>query len=88
VRCQAGHCTTAFHPLCARNSGHYLTTREVHPGKPAHRVYCSLHSQAQREKDMGLAATTSLVSSHPFSLLSTPQSIVRPRNTQTWGTMP
>ena len=65
MRCKAGHCTCAFHPLCARNNGQYLATREGPLGKPAYRIYCPQHSQAQREKDSGLAAAAAQVPPPP-----------------------
>ena len=56
IRCNAGHCATAFHPLCARNNGQHLATREgPTAGRAVHRAYCALHSDAQREKDIGHA---------------------------------
>lgn len=56
VRCNAGHCATAFHPLCARNNGQHLTTRNSGPGgSMLRRIYCVVHSNAQREKDLGHA---------------------------------
>ncbi len=60
MRCKSGHCTSAFHPLCARNNRQYLTIREV-AGKLAYRIYCPQHSQMQRDKDLGLAHTSSQV---------------------------
>ena len=51
LRCNAGHCSLAFHALCARNAGLYLAVRGD-PGKQqAYRAYCVQHSQMQRRKD-------------------------------------
>lgn len=52
IQCNSGHCATAFHPLCARNNGQYLTAREGSAGRIVHRAYCTPHSSAQRSKDM------------------------------------
>ena len=52
IRCNAGHCTSAFHPLCARNNGQYLTARESNTGQAMYRAYCPVHSSAQRAKDL------------------------------------
>ena len=51
VRCNYGHCATGFHPLCGRNVGLYLTLREG-GSKPTPRVYCCMHSDIQRRKDL------------------------------------
>ena len=56
IRCNAGHCATAFHPLCARNNGQHLAAREGSAGKTVYRAYCALHSNAQREKDLDSAS--------------------------------
>ena len=56
MRCNAGHCATAYHPLCGRNNGQYLAIREgPAAGRSVYRSYCALHSEAQREKDLGHA---------------------------------
>ncbi|KAK9845819.1 hypothetical protein WJX81_003269 [Elliptochloris bilobata] len=52
LRCNAGHCAAAAHALCARNAGHYLAVRGGECGQRAnYRVYCPVHSDAQRRKD-------------------------------------
>ena len=52
VRCNLGHCSSAFHPLCARNAGLYLAIRPGAGNSPSvYRIYCSLHSGPQRDKD-------------------------------------
>lgn len=52
IRCNLGHCATAFHPLCARNAGLYLVSRPGTGGASAvHRAYCEVHSDMQRERD-------------------------------------
>lgn len=53
IRCSQGHCSVPFHPLCARNAGHYLS---VHPtgNKTVYRAFCANHSQQARNKDRDL----------------------------------
>ena len=46
-----GSCSYAFHVLCARNCGLYLTVRLDQQGRPLHRIYCAVHSPAQKERD-------------------------------------
>ena len=52
-RCNAAHCTTAFHPLCARNAGHYLTVRDT-GSKTVYKAFCAQHSHQARAKDRDL----------------------------------
>lgn len=62
IRCAQGHCSVPFHPLCARNAGHYLS---VHPtsSKTVYRAFCATHSQQARNKDqeMGISIEVLLV---------------------------
>ena len=53
IRCSQGHCSIAFHPLCARNAGQYLS---VHPTgtKTVYKAFCAHHSQQARNKDREL----------------------------------
>lgn len=53
IRCSASHCTAAFHPLCARNAGHYLTVRDT-GSKTVYKAFCAQHSQQARAKDRDL----------------------------------
>ncbi|PSC71102.1 peregrin isoform X2 [Micractinium conductrix] len=51
---QPGGCATAFHVLCARNIGLYLTIRpdpSRKTGQVQYRGYCALHSAAQQARD-------------------------------------
>ncbi|KAL4435851.1 hypothetical protein ABPG77_000613 [Micractinium sp. CCAP 211/92] len=50
---QPSGCGNAFHVLCARNIGLYLTIRPDPSRKAAvqYRVYCALHSPAQQARD-------------------------------------
>ena len=41
VKCGGKNCTQHVHPLCARNSGGYLTTRDV-GGRIVHRTFCQV----------------------------------------------
>lgn len=63
IRCSASHCTAAFHPLCARNAGHYLTVRET-GSKTLYKAFCAQHSnQARaRDRDMGIGVEVSTCS--------------------------
>ncbi|KAK9810852.1 hypothetical protein WJX73_002323 [Symbiochloris irregularis] len=51
VLCSTPHCSVAFHPLCARNSGCYLARRPGPHGTLLHRAYCRQHSEVQQERD-------------------------------------
>lgn len=51
-----GPCQYSFHVLCARNCGLYLTVRMDQQNRPLHRIYCAVHSPAQRERDAQAAA--------------------------------
>lgn len=53
IRCSASHCTAAFHPLCARNAGHYLTVRDT-GSKMVYKAFCAQHSEQARAKDSDL----------------------------------
>ncbi|EFN53262.1 hypothetical protein CHLNCDRAFT_58651 [Chlorella variabilis] len=55
---QPGGCPTAFHVLCARNIGLYTAVRPDPARKSAwqYRVYCALHSKAQKDRDERLLA--------------------------------
>lgn len=46
VPCSFGHCGQAFHPLCARRAGMYLSSAG---GK--HRLFCMRHSNQARDRD-------------------------------------
>lgn len=50
VKCGGKNCTQFVHPLCARNSGGYLTTRDV-GGRIVHRAFCQVHAEAARRRD-------------------------------------
>lgn len=51
IQCAFGACQHAFHVLCARNVGLYLSARNDTQGRPQYKVYCAVHGPAQREKD-------------------------------------
>jgi hypothetical protein len=51
VECPRDGCHQAFHVLCARNCGLYLTVQKDAEGHQHHRIYCSLHSKEEQEKD-------------------------------------
>ena len=51
VPCSRPSCPYVFHVLCARNCGLYLTVQQDAQGIPHHRIYCSLHSKDEQEKD-------------------------------------
>ena len=53
IRCSASHCTAAFHPLCARNAGQYLTVRET-GSRTVYKAFCAQHSNQARAKDREL----------------------------------
>ncbi|KAH7292672.1 hypothetical protein KP509_29G080500 [Ceratopteris richardii] len=50
LRCSFGHCHGTFHPLCARDSGLYMSVKRVAGGRIQHRAYCEKHSTQQRQK--------------------------------------
>ncbi len=50
INCAGKGCPVYLHPLCARNSGGYLTTRDV-GGRIVHRAFCVVHAEAARRKD-------------------------------------
>lgn len=41
IKCGGKNCTQVVHPLCARNSGGYLTTRDV-GGRIVHKGFCQV----------------------------------------------
>lgn len=41
MKCGGKNCTQHVHPICARNSGGYLTTRDV-GGRIVHRTFCQV----------------------------------------------
>ncbi|XP_023518349.1 uncharacterized protein LOC111781857 isoform X1 [Cucurbita pepo subsp. pepo] len=49
LKCNYGHCQSAFHPSCARNAGCYMTVK-TSGGKLQHRAYCEKHSTEQTAK--------------------------------------
>ncbi|GLJ40250.1 hypothetical protein SUGI_0826580 [Cryptomeria japonica] len=49
LKCNFGHCHNYFHPLCARDSGLYMTVG-VHGGRVQHKAYCEKHSSEQKLK--------------------------------------
>ncbi|ERM97617.1 hypothetical protein AMTR_s00173p00060580 [Amborella trichopoda] len=49
LKCSYGHCHITFHPLCARNSGLYMTAK-TSGGKVQHRAYCEKHTMERKEK--------------------------------------
>ena len=51
VPCPEPGCTCAYHVLCARNCGLYLTVQKDMEGNYQHRVYCAAHSKAEQDKD-------------------------------------
>lgn len=56
VHCPKPGCPCAYHVLCARNCGLYLTVQKGDEGNQHHRIYCAAHSKAEQEKDsMALA---------------------------------
>lgn len=61
IRCSATHCSAAFHPLCARNAGHYLTVRET-GSRTLYKAFCAQHSNQARARDrdlgIGIEVTT------------------------------
>ncbi|MCO5559526.1 hypothetical protein L7F22_013127 [Adiantum nelumboides] len=50
LRCSFGHCHGTFHPLCARDSGLYMSVKRSSGGRIQHRAYCEKHSAQQRQK--------------------------------------
>ena len=52
VPCPEPGCNSAYHVLCARNCGLYLTVQKDEEGNDKHRVYCAAHSKEEQEKDM------------------------------------
>ena len=60
IRCSQGHCSLAFHPLCARNAGQYLS---VYPTgtKTVYKAFCAHHSQQARNKDRELGISIEVV---------------------------
>lgn len=49
LKCNFGHCQSAFHPLCARDSGFYMSV-STHGGRVQHKAYCEKHSPEQKLK--------------------------------------
>lgn len=50
LRCSFGHCHGAFHPLCARDSGLFMSMKWNPGGRLQYRSYCERHSSQQRKK--------------------------------------
>lgn len=49
LKCNFGHCQSSFHPLCARDSGFYMSV-STHGGRVQHKAYCEKHSPEQKLK--------------------------------------
>ncbi|XP_044510817.1 uncharacterized protein LOC123229224 [Mangifera indica] len=49
IKCNFGHCQTAFHPTCARSTGFYMNVKST-GGNFQHKAYCEKHSLEQRAK--------------------------------------
>lgn len=49
LKCNFGHCQSTFHPLCARDSGFYMSV-STHGGRVQHKAYCEKHSAEQKLK--------------------------------------
>lgn len=49
LKCNFGHCQSAFHPLCGRDSGFYMSV-STHGGRVQHKAYCEKHSAEKKLK--------------------------------------
>eukprot|EP01018_Ginkgo_biloba_P022607 Gb_35107 [translate_table: standard] len=49
LMCNFSDCNIAFHPLCARDSGLYMSVKAAAGGKVERKAYCQEHSSKQRE---------------------------------------
>lgn len=49
IKCNYGHCQSAFHPTCGRSAGFFMNVRTV-GGKIHHKAYCEKHSLVERTK--------------------------------------
>ncbi|KAI7736135.1 hypothetical protein M8C21_026523 [Ambrosia artemisiifolia] len=49
IKCNYGHCQSAFHPTCGSSAGFFMNVRTI-GGKIQHKAYCEKHSLVERTK--------------------------------------
>ncbi|XP_002989242.2 uncharacterized protein LOC9650015 isoform X1 [Selaginella moellendorffii] len=59
IKCNFGHCSGAFHPMCARDSGLYISARNIN-GRAHYRAFCERHSPQQRAKSADFVSQAEL----------------------------
>lgn len=70
LQCNFGHCHGAFHPLCARDSGLYMSVKVTSGGRIQYRAYCDRHSPQQRAKVRATVWEVAVIVFHCWTLVS------------------